>query len=162
MIGETIQVALVTDDMERALDNLTALGIGPFMIVSAGPDNAALHYEGEDTGFSMRMAFTTHGSMMWEVIEPTGGRSVYQDFLDEGRSGFHHVAIDGEGKPYAEREAELKRRGYVEVQGGTAFDGQVPFAYFHNGTADSPLIEIFEFPEGFAPEPDSWYPAPPG
>lgn len=160
-VGETIQVAIVTDDLMGSLANLTTLGIGPWMVMSLGPENSEMSYKGEKSDISMKVAFTNHGSMMWEVIEPTGGHSIYQDFIDEGRQGFHHVGIDGGGKPYAEQEAELKARGYEEVQGGTAFDGRVPFAYFHNGTADSPLVEIFEFPEGFEPEPEEWYPAPP-
>jgi hypothetical protein len=160
-VGETIQVAIVTADLKNALDHLTTLGIGPWMVMELGPHNSEMNYKGEPSDISMKVAFTNHGSMMWEVIQPTGGRNIYQDFLDEGKQGFHHVGIDGGGKPYAEQEAELKRRGYEEVQGGTAFNGNVPFAYFHNGAADSPLVEIFEFPEGFEPEPDEWYPAPP-
>lgn len=160
-VGETIQVAIVTDNLEASLDNLVTLGIGPWMVTTLGPHNSDMKYHGEKSPIEMKVAFTNHGAMMWEVIEPIGGKSIYQDFLDEGRQGFHHVGIDGGGKPYAEQEAELKARGYEEIQGGTAFDGNVPFAYFHNGKDDSPLIEIFEFPEGFAPEPESWYPAPP-
>jgi methylmalonyl-CoA/ethylmalonyl-CoA epimerase len=160
-VGETIQVAIVTDDLKNALDHLTTLGIGPWMVMSLDPSNSDMKYKGEKSEISMKVAFTNHGSMMWEVIQPTGGDSIYQDFLDEGRQGFHHVGIDGGGRPYAEQEADLKSRGYEEVQGGTAFDGNVPFAYFHNGAADSPLVEIFEFPEGFEPTPEEWYPAPP-
>lgn len=51
----------------------------------------------------MKVAFTSHGSMMWEVIEPVGGRSIYQDFPGEGRRGFHHVGIDGGGGPTPSR-----------------------------------------------------------
>jgi hypothetical protein len=161
-IGETVQVAIVTDDLYKAMDNLIAIGIGPWTVFNVTPENSDMHYRGDKTsGFGMTLAFTTHGSMMWEVIQPTEGQSIYSDFLDAGHSGFHHVAIDGKGAPYAEQAAELKRRGYEEVQGGTAFEGQVPFGYFHNGKADSPWIEIFEFPEGFEPEPTEWYPAEP-
>lgn len=160
-LGETIQVAIVTDDIYKGMEQLTALGIGPWTVFEVTPESSDMHYRGERKGFSMKLAFTQHGSMMWEVIEPTGGQSIYQDFLDEGHKGFHHVAADINGLPYEERVAGLKERGYEEVQGGTAFNGNVKFAYFHSGEAESPWVEIFEFAEGFEPEPEEWYPAPP-
>ena len=47
-VGETTQVALVSDDLHGALDNLVALGLGPWTIYDVGPHNAVdLHYEGE-------------------------------------------------------------------------------------------------------------------
>ena len=97
-VGETIQVAIVTDDLKNALDHLITLGIGPWMVMSLGPHNSDMKYKGEKSDISMKVAFTNHGSMMWEVIQPTGGKSIYQDFLDEGRQGFHHVGIDGGGQ----------------------------------------------------------------
>jgi len=160
-LGETVQVAIVTDDLHGAMDNLISVGIGPWMVFHVGPKNADMHYRGDRSGFSMTLAFTTHGSMMWEVIRPDDGKSIYTDFLEGGHSGLHHVAVDGGGLAYEDRAKELKSRGYEEIQGGTAFDGQVPFAYFQNGNADAPWIEIFDFPEGFEPQPDEWYPAPP-
>ncbi len=45
--------------------------------------------------------------------------------------------------------------------GGGAFSGQVPFGYFASDDPAAPVVEIFEFPEDFAPTPDEWYPAPP-
>jgi 4-hydroxyphenylpyruvate dioxygenase-like putative hemolysin len=161
ILGETIQVALVTDDMAAALAELTGLGIGPWRIFDIGPHNSSLHCRGEQTGFSMRLAFANHGAMAWELIEPTGGHSIYQEFLDGGHSGFHHVAVEGSDAPFPERVAALEGRGFEEVQGGTAFDGAASLGYFHNGAAHSPWIEIFDFPPGFELRPDEWYPEPP-
>ena len=161
VVGETIQVSIVAEDAYAAMDDLLALGIGPFMVFEVGPENSDMHYRGERGGFSMKLCLATHGAMMWEVVEPTGGRSIYSDFVEAGQKGFHHVGIDGTGTPYEERAQRLRERGYEEVQGGTAFDGRVPFAYFHNGSADAPWLEIFDFPEDFEPVPDEWYPAPP-
>ena len=161
-VGETIQVALVSDDLYGAIDNLVALGIGPWMIYDVGPDNATdLHYKGEPEDFSMRLAFTTLGSMTWEVIEPTGGRNIYSDFIDAGHKGLHHVAIGCNDAPYEERAEELRKRGYEEVMGGRTFGGSVRMGYWHNGRDDSPWVEIFVLPPDFAPAPDEWYPAPP-
>jgi hypothetical protein len=160
-IGNTIQVSVVTDDLYRGMDQQLALGIGPFAVFHVTPDNCRdQRYMGEPAEFSMTLAFTTANNMMWEVVQPGSGPSIYQDFLDAGQRGLHHVGIDVHDIPYAERIQGLLDRGYKEVQAGTAFDGDVPFAYFHNGDPDAPIVEIFQFPEGFAPTPDEIYPAP--
>jgi Glyoxalase/Bleomycin resistance protein/Dioxygenase superfamily len=161
-VGTTTQVALVSDDLYGAIDNLVALGVGPWMIYDVGPDNSTdLHYRGEPEGFSMRLAFTSVGSMTWEVIEPVGGRSIYRDFLEEGHKGLHHIAISCDDAPYEESAAELRRRGYEELMGGRTFEGTVRMGYWHNGRDDCPWVEVFVLPPAFGPEPDEWYPAPP-
>lgn len=161
-LGETTQVALVTDDLFGSLDQLVQAGIGPWQIYEITPENTEMTYMGKPASHTMRIAYTWHGAMMWEVIEPTGGKSIYQDFLDSGSKGFHHVTVDCNGIPFEERRAELISRGFEEVQGGVGFNGRVPYGYFHSGQADSPVLEIVAFPDDFeAPPPDQWYPAPP-
>ena len=160
-IGNVVQVAVVTDDVYKGIDQMTALGIGPFAIFRVTPENTTeLRYKGKPAEFSMALAFTTANNMMWEVIQPLSGRTIYQDFLDEGHKGFHHVAADLSNIPYEERIAGLVERGYEEIMGGVAFNGDVPFAYYHNGAPDAPIVEIFQFPEGFDPTPDEVYPQP--
>lgn len=160
-IGNTVQVSVVTDDLYRGLDQLVELGMGPFALFRVTPDNCTeLRYKGEPTDFSMTMAFTTAANMMWEVIEPGDGPNIFRDFLDERGAGIHHVAADVGDIPWEERVAGLEERGYEEIQGGIAFHGDVPFSYYHNGVAEAPVVEIFQFPDGFDPEPDEIYPNP--
>lgn len=158
-LGEATQIATVSDDLYRGVDALMALGVGPWQIFEVGPHNSDVHFRGEKDEISGRVALATHGTMMWEVIEPTGGHSLYQDFLDNGGTGLHHVMVDCNGIPYLEQVEGLRSRGYEEIAGGTAF-GSV-FGYFHNGDPDAPIIEISDHSELEFPEPDEWYPAPP-
>lgn len=57
--------------------------------------------------------------------------------------------------------ATLKAGGFEEVQGGTAFHGEVPLGYIHNASAHWPWMEVFEFQDGFEMQPDDWDSAPP-
>ncbi len=163
VVGNTFQIAMLARDLHRGLDNLVALGIGPFQVVEIGPHNCTEQtFRGEPASWSCKAAFTMVGPMMWEVIQPLEGPSVYSEWLDAGHEGFHHVAVDGGGLPFDERVAALERGGYSELMGGRAYDGAVPFGYFHNGDPAAPVVEIVDIPEGFTqPEPDEWYPAPP-
>ena len=161
-VGETVQVAMVTSDLYRGLDNLVSLGIGPFQVFTIGPESCPdLEFRGKPSTYAIKVAFAMQGSMMWEVIQPLDGESLFTEALDAGYEGLHHVAIDCGGIPVEERMAELERRGYEKLTSGTAFGGQVPFGYFHNGVPGAPYLEVFSFPADFAPEPEEWYPAPP-
>jgi hypothetical protein len=161
-VGETVQVAMVADDLYRGLDNLTALGIGPFQVFTIGPESCPdLEFRGKPSDYSIKVAFAMNGSMMWEVIQPLSGDSLFTEALEAGYQGLHHVAVDGGGIPVPERIAELEKAGYEVLTKGTAFNGAVPFAYLHNGVDGAPFLEVFSFPEDFAPEPEEWYPAPP-
>lgn len=78
MIGETIQVALVTDDLTDALNELLCGTESPWSISEIGFHNSFFHYRGEETDLSMKLAFASRGAFFWEVIEPTGGRSIHR------------------------------------------------------------------------------------
>lgn len=160
LLGQVTQVAIVTADLRESIASLTQLGIGPWAIYALGPDTTEVHYRGKRSEVSATIALATHGTMMWEVIQPTGGESLFQEFLDGGGTGFHHIGVDCDGIPYEEQAEQLRRRGYRELSGGAAFGTR--FAYFSHDAPGSPVVEISHLPEGFSfPEPDEWYPAPP-
>lgn len=158
-VGSTVQIAFVTDDLHRTLDGLVGLGIGPFSLFTMGPDNCPdLEFRGAPSRYSVKIAFAVHEGMMWEVIQPLEGESLFTEALAAGHQGLHHVAVDCNGASVADSIGGLEERGWEVVTRGTAFHGQVPFAYLTNGDASGPVLEVFSFPEGFAPEPEGLYP----
>jgi methylmalonyl-CoA/ethylmalonyl-CoA epimerase len=161
-LGATTQVALVVADLRRALDPLVRVGLGPWQIYDVSPENAQLVYKGRPDAFSMKLAVAWQGTLMWEVIQPTGGESIYRDFLDRGASGLHHLLVDCNGIPYQQQREGFERRRFEEVQRGSTFDGNINFVYFDDGDPGSPIFEIASVSAGFVlPPPDEWYPAPP-
>src|SRR4051794_37345945 len=91
-VGETVQVAFVASDLERGLDNLVALGIGPFAVFTIGPDSCPdLEFRGKPSDYAIRVAFAMQGAMMWEVIQPLSGESLFTEALAAGHEGLHHV-----------------------------------------------------------------------
>ena len=103
--------------------------------------------------------------MMWEIVEPLEGRTIYNDFLDEHGEGIHHVAFAGREEggsemPYGEQIAEFVKRGFPVIQSGLLKD-VARFHYFDTEEATSTTFEIYSLKGRDLPEPDEWFPAPP-
>jgi methylmalonyl-CoA/ethylmalonyl-CoA epimerase len=149
-IGSVEQIALVTADLDRTMEALTKVGVGPFTVYKQDASNADdLRFRGDESGYTIRFALTEVNGLAWEVIQPLTGSNTYTEFLEKGGSGLHHVAVDCGGIPYEDRISGLEERGYTMVQSGSAFSGAVRFAYFEGEDPGEPLIEIFDFPEDF-------------
>lgn len=161
--GNTKQICIVSRDIYRTMEGFVKLGIGPWSIYTFGPDTCTdVTYRGKPSEHSMRLALAVSGDMLWEVIQPLEGRSIYTDFLDEHEEGIHHVAPSCEGLSYAEQVEKMKSLGYSISQSGVWCE-RVPFAYFDTEGDLTTTIEVFDIPADFIlPEPEEWYPeAPP-
>lgn len=160
-LGDTVQVCVVTADAKRTLEGFTALGIGPWRIYTFSPDTVRDQtYMGRPQAYSMRLALATSGNMLWEVIEPLEGPSIYKDFLARHGEGVQHVAQSCGDKPFEQKLADFARCGRMMIQSG-CWNG-VRYAYFGTEEYIGTTIEIFDFPPDFVfPEPEAWYPARP-
>jgi methylmalonyl-CoA/ethylmalonyl-CoA epimerase len=91
-LGDTIQVCVVTRDLRRTLDGFVQLGIGPWRVYTFSPETVKHQtYGGTAQPYSMRLALANSGTMMWEVIQPLEGPSIYKDFLARHGEGVQHV-----------------------------------------------------------------------
>ena len=124
-----------------------------------------VEYRGEDEKYGMTLCIAWTGAMMWEIVEPTGGRTIYDDFLDQHGEGIQHVAFAGRQEngaemPYDDQIAEFVKRGFPVIQSGL-IAGEDRFHYFDTEKATSTTFETYSIKGGELPEPDGWYPAPP-
>jgi methylmalonyl-CoA/ethylmalonyl-CoA epimerase len=161
-IGNTVQVCVVSHDLQRTMEGMTRLGIGPWQVFTFSPDNVDdMTYRGRPAEMTFRLAIAYSGSMMWELIQPLTGPSIYADFLDQHGEGLHHVLVDCNGAPWDERLRLFEAHGYQTIQSGVWL-GRVPFAYFATEDDTATTIETASFPHDFdLPEPEQWYPGPP-
>lgn len=163
-LGDTVQVCVVTRDYRRTMEGMVRLGIGPWRVYTFGkPHVTDMTYRGRPAEFSMKLCLAFSGTMLWEIIEPREGRTIYHDFLDAHGEGVHHVAFGCNGMPWRARIEEFERRGFEKIQSGI-WAGRVPWAYFATEDATSTTFEIYDIPADMTfPEPEQWYPArPPG
>ena len=162
-ITGTIQVCVVVRDHRQTLEGFVRAGIGPWRIYqySDAPMIAETKCCGADATFSMTLCLAWTGTMLWEVIEPMGGPTIYQDFLDSHGEGVQHVALACGDMPYEDQIKEFERRGFPVIQSGVLQRGRVPFHYFDTEDAMATTFEIYNLPPGPRLEPDAWFPAPP-
>lgn len=161
-VGDTIQVCAVTRDMRRTLEGYVKLGLGPWRLYTFSPETCTeLFYRGRSERFSMRLALATSGNMLWEIIQPLEGPSIYKEFLEAHGEGIHHIATNCSNLPWEEREKEFARRGAKKIQSGI-WQGKVPWAYFETEGLTTTTFETFLIPSDWPfPEPEEWYPAKP-
>ena len=157
-LGKAIETAIVTRDVKRTMQGLSRIGIGPWRTFTFTPDNTTNQtYRGEPSPFVMRVCFANLGDMIWELIQPISGRTIFQEFLDRHGEGLHHIAFDCDGIPFPARVAEFERRGFKLSQGGS-WMGTNHFAFFETESETTTCIETYAFPDDWAyPEEDLSY-----
>jgi hypothetical protein len=93
----------------------------------------------------LSIAFANSGPLQLELIQQhDDGPSVYREFLDAGREGFHHLAWWTEDFPGLMQKAAAA--AWPVVQSGDG-NGVAHFAYFELDGATSAVIEVMELNE---------------
>lgn len=161
-LGNVIELAIVTSDHRKTMEGLVRLGIGPWMVYTFSPENVTDQtYRGQAAQFTIKVCFAKFGNIIWELMEPVSGPTIFQEFLDQHGNGLQHVAFDCNDAPWEERIAELERRGFRCVQSGK-WMGRNAFAFFETADATGTVFETYHFPPDWTyPDPEEWYPAPP-
>ncbi|UAJ11024.1 VOC family protein [Glacieibacterium megasporae] len=161
-LGRMVETCIVTRDHRRTMEGLCRLGIGPWRIFTFSPENTANQtYRGRPAEFVLTVCFAEVGDMIWELIEPVSGDTIFRDHLDWHGEGVHHTAHDCNNIPFEARLEEFARRGFKLIQSGS-WMGRNHFAFFGTEDATTTCFETYVFPDDWAyPEPDSWYPAKP-
>lgn len=137
------QVAVIVRDIERSAKAYAALFSlpAPPIIETEGFDEANTHYRGRPTEGRAKLAFFDMGALQFELIQPLGGPSTWQEFLDEHGEGIHHIAFGVKGMD--DVLVRLERHGVPTVQRGDYKGGR--YAYVDGCPAGlGALIELLE------------------
>jgi hypothetical protein len=161
-LGDNIQICVVTHDYRRIMEGLVRAGIGPWRVYTFGPGTVTERtYRGQPADYSMKLCLAFSGTMMWEIVQPLTGPSLYTEFLEKHGEGIHHVAFNVNNIDWEERLKAFAAHGYPMVQSGVWCE-RVPYAYFDTEADTGTMFEIFDIPADFVlPDPEEWYPAPP-
>lgn len=129
---------VVVRDIDKTIAYLESLGIGPFGMPGGQkwidiPFKGELH--GRPAEWSVKISNADVGDHQIELLQPSGGPSALQEFLDESGEGVHHIAYLAENV-----RNELAKLKDVEILTSANLDTG-GFAYIKTGTAGM-VIEI--------------------
>ena len=122
-----VHIGVVVRDMNKTIERLTALGIGPFKPRILPPD-AREKYRGKPFIPSQRVAIqiTQIGNMELELIQPIDGESPHQEFLDRTGEGVQHLGfmvgnLEEDVKHLTEEGSSILLTSQFKGGGGVAY-----------------------------------------
>ena len=138
------QIGLVVRDIEKTTRAFAdVLGVPmPLVSITDPREKAHTEYRGQPSEARAKLSFFKLGQVSLELIEPLGGPSTWQEFLDTHGEGVHHIAFDIKGMD--EKITYLASKGVPLIQRGDYTGGC--YAY----TDGEPrLVVILELLENF-------------
>ena len=138
-----VQVGLIVRDIEKSIDaymRIFGLTERPGIQVTGSPDETNIQYRGETTQGRAKLAFINMGQVTIELIEPIGGPSTWQEFLDAKGEGVHHLAFNVKGTQQVVNF--LNGQGVPLVQRGDYTGGQ--YTYLDSAPQLGVIIELLE------------------
>jgi hypothetical protein len=185
-IREITQISVITRDTERSAQQLVeALKVGSFKLFSAkAPALFNSSYKGKPEDWAMKAGLTWIGNTQLEIIQPTAGKTVYNDYLvnRNDRAGIEHVYFDAvnfentldrfvkAGYPL-QQEAQLNaagKIGFFPIPALPKFLKHLAARFGYTSTQESLKldIELAKFPQGVtqraalrAAIPERWIPS---
>lgn len=143
-VGSTklAQIAIVTRDIERAIENyVTILGVPrPAVMITDPGNDVRATYRGQPTNAQAKLAFFDLGGVQLELIEPIGEDSAWFEGLDQRGEGVHHIAFWTEDMAAA--RTHLAQNGVPLIMRGDMGDGQ--YAYFDGQQSLGVMVELLE------------------
>jgi catechol 2,3-dioxygenase-like lactoylglutathione lyase family enzyme len=142
--GAIRQIGYVVRDLDAAMESWCGLGVGPWFTLRNLEQPNCL-YRGQPCSPTTSLAFANSGALQVELIQVhDDGPSIYREFVDGGREGFHQLAW------WADDFDELMRKataaGWPIVFSGDG-GGTTRFAYFELDTTISTIVEVMELSE---------------
>ncbi len=106
-----IQICVIVDDVEKYMKRYSEIFGLPMLEeyhITAGHDETKATYYGEPTDARAKITSFFFGQVQFELLQPLGGPSVWQDFLDKNGPGVHHIAfkVNGTDRVAASFEAQ--------------------------------------------------------
>lgn len=141
--GPIRQIGYVVRDLDAAMRSWCALGVGPWFTIRS-LEQKDCRYRGERCETTISIAFANSGPMQIELIQQHGDTpSIYREFLEAGREGFHQLAWW-----VADFDAMMQKAtaaGWPIVWSGGS---DTRFAYFELDPRISTVVEVSELNDG--------------
>ena len=122
-------VAVVVEDMERAVQHYSSMGIGPFTSLQVREYIELTGITDNEALYDIQVREAPMGSVMLQLVQPGKGKTVYRDFLKKKGEGIQHLGFTVDD--IDEAEEEIEELGFMITARGRRADGS-GFTYFDN------------------------------
>jgi hypothetical protein len=136
------QVAIVVKDIDAARNawaKLLGIMVPEVSIAESNSSRPTL-YKGNSSNAKAKLAFVVLENIQIELIEPMGGKSTWQEYLDKHGEGIHHIAFQVKGIDGVEKRFEMQ--GNPTVQRG-GWDGGA-YSYIDASQNLGCILELLE------------------
>ena len=140
--GNVVQIGLVVKDIEKtsqAFANFLGVDV-PQWFLTDTVDKAHTEFKGSSTPARAKLAFFQLKNISIELIEPVGGPSTWQEFLDTEGEGVHHIAFEIKGMD--EKIKQLAAQNMPLIQKGDYEGGR--YSYIDASSSLCVLLELLE------------------
>ena len=144
---EIAQVGVVVKNLEKTIEYLTSLGLGPFKISTVTHPAATVH--GKKEFYQVRLAKSQQGPVELELIEYQKGKTIHKEFLDEKGEGLHHIKFTV--KDINTTVDKFARRGIEPLQEDRAVGGG-GMSYLDTAKIGGIIIEVSQRGPGYDPK----------
>ena len=133
-------VGLIVKDMDKVVEYFQSLGIISSMqpeFMSENLEDRMEYGKPADPKRKLRIRMIQIGSLGIELIQPAGGKSVHQDFLDSNGEGIDHVCFGSDN--FEKERVELVDKGTPMIQNDKNLSRMV---YFDTRKTGNIMIEL--------------------
>lgn len=146
-IGKVGQIGILVEDFDAALELYGRMfGIDEWNCYHYTPEflNTS-RYGDQDGAFEMLLGMGGRGPQV-ELIQSLSGPSIYQDFIDQGRIGLHHLGVFVDDLDAAIEVMAVAGYTVTQTARGYGLNGDGGFAYFDTEKDLGVVIEAIEVP----------------
>ncbi len=97
-------------------------------------------YRGKETKNSIKLGTTQYFNLNLELIQPLDGESIYQEFINSGREGFHHIGRYVDDLDLSVED--FKKKGIKALQMGQMV--KLHYAYMDTEDTFGIIIELMK------------------
>jgi 4-hydroxyphenylpyruvate dioxygenase-like putative hemolysin len=139
--GAIVHVALVVADVAATVEHYARIFhmMSPQIRMTGGAEGSVT-FRGQPTEGRAKLAVFKMGHITLEILEPVGGPSVWQEYLDKHGPGVHHIGFLV--PDMARAVAHLATEEQVVVQQAPFNGGQ--YAYVGTETTLGVMLELLE------------------
>ncbi|MBN2348054.1 MAG: VOC family protein [Bacteroidales bacterium] len=140
---QMMQVGIIVKDIEKsskAWAEFLGLEKVPESSIAAGSELNPTQYKGAPTDAKAKLAFFELDNITVELIQPIGGPSTWQEFLDTKGEGIHHIAFNVKGMKGQIKNFE--NSGIPLIQHGGWETGE--YSYMDGTNSLALVIELLE------------------